>query len=150
MFYMLVILVSLNSCNGQKENENNTTDNSLETIKPKTNVKVNKVYDDNGNLIRYDSIYTYYYSNVEDDSLMNDSIFSSFKRSFNQSFDFSDDPFFKEFFMQDSLPGADFYTHDFFEQSFQNNMMQMQKLFMEMDSVKNRFFYDYSQQHRNP
>ncbi len=41
---------------------------------PKEDIKVNKEYDENGYLIRYDSTYTYYYSNIEGDEIVADSI----------------------------------------------------------------------------
>ncbi|MCB4234259.1 hypothetical protein LDL59_01710 [Kaistella anthropi] len=46
---------------------------------PIEDIKVNKEYDENGNLIRYDSTYTYYYSNIEGDEIAADSIFNNFR-----------------------------------------------------------------------
>jgi len=34
----------------------------------------------------------------------------------------------------------DFYKDDFFENRFKNNMEMMQKMFKDMDSLKNHFF----------
>ena len=43
---------------------------------PKANIKVNKEYDKNGNLIRYDSTYTYVFTGT--DSLIKDSFLKEF------------------------------------------------------------------------
>lgn len=134
----IAISIILNSCNGQKKTEK--TESLNDTINPKTNIIVNKEYDDEGNLIRYDSTYSSYYSNIETDTLLGDSVFSNFKNYFNQSYGFSNQPYFNNFFFEDSLLKYDFYKKDFFSNRFQKNMEQMDKLFMEMDSLKNNFF----------
>jgi hypothetical protein len=134
----LVISVILTSCNGQKKTEK--AELSKETINPKTNIIVNKEYDDKGNLIRYDSTYSSYYSNIKNDSLLGDSVFNNFKDYFNQNYGFSNQPYFNNFFFEDSLLKYDFYKRDFFSNRFENNMEHMDHLFMEMDSLKNSFF----------
>ena len=140
----LAISLILNSCNGQKKTEK--TEMAKDTITPKTNIIVNKEYDDEGNLIRYDSTYSSYYSNIVTDILLGDSVFSNFKNFFNQSYGFSTQPYFNNFFFEDSLLKYDFYKKDFFSNRFQNNMEKMDKLFMEMDSLKNSF---YCRQYQN-
>lgn len=128
----------ITGCNGQtkQEIENTKTD----SIKPKTDIRVNKEYDDNGNLIKYDSSYSYYYSNIENDSLVSDSIFTDFRNFFNKRYSFSNEPFFHNYFFEDSLLHYDFYKQDFFSNRFRKNMEYMDQLFWEMDSVKNYFF----------
>lgn len=135
MVAVAVFLGYLN-CNGQiADNDTTKGKNS-----PKTNIKVNKEYDDQGNLIRYDSTYSYSYSNMDNDSIPNDSIFSLFRDRFNHQFSFSEDPFFKDFFFQDSVMKDEFFNDDFFMKRFKQNMEQMDNLFQEMDSVKNDFY----------
>ena len=133
----LSLVVVLSSCKGQ---DNDKKTNSLETGKPKTDIKVNKEYDENGNLITYDSTYSYYYSNIENDSILRDSIFNNFRNHFNKTYKFSDEPFFNNFFFNDSLIMYDFYKNDFFEKRFRNNRDHINRLFYEMDSIKNLFF----------
>jgi len=139
----LAISIILNSCNGQKKTEK--TELLNDTITPKTNIIVNKEYDDKGNLIRYDSTYSSYYSNIETNKLLGDSVLNNFKNYFNQSYGFSNQPYFNNFFFEDSLLKYDFYKRDFFSNRFENNMEHMDKLFMEMDSLKNSFFYQQFQ-----
>jgi hypothetical protein len=134
----IALSISLISCNGQvktQDKENKTNPNQ-----PQTNVKVNKQYDRKGNIIKFDSTYSYYYSNVKRDTNLRDSIFKNFKNQFNQRYFFSKDPFFNNFFFQDSLLKYDFYKKDFFLDRFRNNMHNMDSLFWSMDSLKNDFF----------
>jgi hypothetical protein len=135
-FLILAVAVFLGflNCNGQKY------DTASGKTNPNTDIKVNKEYDEQGNLIRYDSTYTYSYSNIGTDSLFSDSIFNSFRDHFNHRFLFSEDPFFKDFFFQDSVMKDDFFDDNFFMKRFKENMDQMDNLFEEMDSVKNDFF----------
>jgi hypothetical protein len=109
---------------------------------PKEDIKVNKEYDENGNLIRYDSTYTYYYSNIEGDEIAADSIFNNFRNMFEDNYSFSTTPYFNDLFFEDSLLKYDFYKNDFFHERFMNNMQQMERLFWEMDSIENKFFME--------
>lgn len=131
---LLAVVFTFSSCTGQeKEKKENES-------QPKTNVVVNKEYDDNGNLIKYDSTYSYYYSNIEKDTFLMDSILNDFKGHFNENFYFSNRPYFNDLFFDDSLMGYDFYKSNFFLNRYKTNMERMQNLFMEMDSIKNKFF----------
>ena len=109
---------------------------------PKEDIKVNKEYDENGNLIRYDSTYTYYDSNIEGDEIAADSIFNNFRNMFEDNYSFSTTPYFNDLFFEDSLLKYDFYKNDFFHERFMNNMQQMERLFWEMDSIENKFFME--------
>jgi len=133
-----IISLGLISCNGQSGKEKKEApDKNL----PQTDVKVNKEYDEKGNLIRYDSTYSAYYSNISNDTTLRDSIFTNFKNQFNQRYFFSQEPFFQDFFFQDSLLKYDFYKNDFFSNRFRNNRQGMDSLFLKMDSLKNDFFH---------
>jgi len=138
LFSLLFSLV-FTGCNGQNERkfEKYSTENQ-----PKTAIKVNKEYDKKGNLVRYDSTYSYYYSNIENDSMLGDSVMNSFKNYFNSKYYFSKDPYFNDLFFQDSLMRFDFYTKDYFINRFLNNSRRMNSMFLEMDSLKNRFFME--------
>lgn len=109
---------------------------------PKEDIKVNKEYDEKGNLIRYDSTYTYYYLNIEGDEIAADSIFNNFRNMFEDNYSFSTTPYFNDLFFEDSLLKYDFYKNDFFHERFMNNMQQMERLFWEMDYIENKFFME--------
>ena len=134
----VTLLIGLISCNGQTK-KNEGTDNAISS-NPQTNIKVNKVYDKNGNIVRYDSTYSSYYSNVKDNKKLMDSIFDNFRNRFNDKFSFSDNPYFNNFFFQDSLLKYDFYKKDFFINRFKENIRRMDSLFGSMDTFKNDFF----------
>jgi len=134
----IALSIALASCNGQVKKGDKG--NMVDPGKPETSIKVNKHYDKNGNLINYDSTYSYYYSNVEKDSTLKNNILKDFKSRFNQKYFFSKDPFFNDFFFQDSLLKYDFYRKDFFMNRFRNNVRYMDSLFLGMDSLKNNFF----------
>ncbi len=136
MIISVAILMTLLSCKGQINNNGKQLKDSL----PQTNIKVNKEYDKNGNLIKYDSTYSTYYSSVKSNSILKDSIFNNFKNQFNKSYYFSNQPFFKNSFFEDSLLMYDFYKKDFFYNRFKNNMEHMDSLFRGMDKMKNDFF----------
>ncbi len=137
----LVVLISsvllLGSCNAQSDKSETKTKDKVE---PKIDYKVNKVYDENGNLIRLDSTYTYYYSNIDRDAMVNDSIFKSFNTFFSNSKGFIDDDFFNEFLDRDILEGDDFFKEDFFRVNAKKNQEIMDKMLRRMDSLKNQFF----------
>jgi hypothetical protein len=133
----VAMLIGVVGCNGQTKHEGDSKESSNN---PQTNIKVNKEYDKNGNIVRYDSTYSYYYSNVRNNRNMMDSIFNNFKSRFNQKYSFSEDPYFNRFFFQDSLLKYDFYKKDFFLNRFKENMRRMDSLFWGMDAFKNDFF----------
>jgi len=143
MLFIAVTLI-LSSCNGQ---EKQTSNDKLSDAKnaPKEDIVVNKKYDEQGNLIKYDSTYTYYYSNIENDTIAEDSIFTNFRKMFELEYPFSYKPYFNDLFFQDSLMKYDFYKEDFFTERFRQNLEQTEKIFREMDSIKNQFFNEQFQ-----
>jgi len=58
----LAVVFQISSCQGQDEKQKGK---EKPAVNPQTNISVNKEYDESGNLIRYDSTYSYYYSNIE-------------------------------------------------------------------------------------
>lgn len=144
----MFIAVSLifSGCNGQdvkkEQKKNNTNSTLISGNQPKEDIKVNKEFDKDGNLIRYDSTYTYYYSNIDRNKTVGDSIFSNFRCMFEDYYPFSTKPYFDNLFFEDSLLHYDFYKKDFFYDRFMQNMQQMDRMFREMDSIKNKFFME--------
>ena len=118
-----------------KDKQDNNFKNS-----PKVDVKVNKEYDKDGNLIRYDSIYSSYYSSMEGDTLFADSIMLEFGSFFNNNFPSVMNQHFSDLMLQDSIWSNDFFTDDFFSRGFYNDNQAYQKMFQDLDSLKNRFF----------
>ncbi len=143
IIFPILTVLFLSACNSDKQTVEKKDDKNIvsaETIKPDTLIKVKKEYDKNGNLIKFDSLYSYYYSNITQDSLLRDSIFNEFKKYFNEKYFFSDKDYFNKLFFEDSLLKYDFYKDDFFKNRYMDNSLKMDKLFKEMDSIKNNFF----------
>jgi len=133
---LFAITFIMNGCNGQTKTEQDLTSKT----KPNTNIKVNKEYDKNGNLLKFDSTYTSYYSNIDTSSVMRNKTYNDFIKEFNKLYFFSTQPYFNHLFFNDTLLKYDFYKKDFFSNRFKSNLDQMDRLFWEMDSMKNDFY----------
>ncbi len=112
----------LSICNGQTQKKDVRP---VRQNEPKTSIKVNKEYDKQGNLIRYDSTAVYSFSNINGNN--NDFIESFFRRS--DSLFNARSPFFDELFNKDTL-----FRNEFF------NMGSMESIMNKMDSIHNAFF----------
>ena len=139
----ILLILAITGCKGQeKEKEELSKDQNQEiTQEPKGQWEVHKEYDDLGNLIKYDSIYTYAYSNMEGDSIkINlDSIMDSFRGYFEDrvSFDWKRD--FSYFPKTDSLFMKDFFKEDYFLDNWQEHHSDIEDMMKKMDSVRNAF-----------
>jgi hypothetical protein len=142
LLLLSVVAVLLNACNAQDKGKNETS-NEVQP-KPKVSWKVNKEVDENGNIIRYDSTYTWTYSsNGEHVNVNVDSVLNAFNSYFNTQFPGFLDKSIMDPFWNDSLLHKDFLMDDYFYQRFQQNFLQMDEMFKRMDSIRNKFFEDH-------
>ncbi|NAS12274.1 hypothetical protein [Poritiphilus flavus] len=139
---MLAMLLFF-GCNFQ-EKESKIEDASEQEktgIQPKERSQVHKEYDEHGNLIRYDSIYSWSYSNIDGDSVVVnlDSIMDAFRNYFNNSspFEWNDD--FSYFPRPDSLFLKDFFKDDYFLQHWEDQDFNVEEMIKKMDSTRNAF-----------
>lgn len=109
---------------------------------PITNSEVHRKYDDKGNLIEFDSTYTSYYSSVEGDTILMDSIPENFELFFNRNWPGIAS---NDFLEMDSTFTPGFFHNDFFEQQFLKQDEVLMRMMREMDSIKNEFFKMHSQ-----
>ena len=127
---------------GQDNSALNT--DSTSSGKPKVNIKVNRHYDDKGNVIGFDSTYTSYYSNIEGDTARLDSVMRSFDSYFNRKHsNIFRDQFHSLFFPDSLIPigiGTDFFHEDFFLTRYEMNDSYFRDMMNRMDSIKNRFY----------
>jgi hypothetical protein len=109
---------------------------------PKIDVKVNRKYDKNGNLIRYDSTYSYYYESpgLKNGNIRSDSLFRQFKNSFQNSLHDSINNEMNSIFFNDSLFQYDFFNSDYFSKRFQLNQKRFEEMFRDIDSLKSSMF----------
>jgi hypothetical protein len=135
----VLVLFSFYSCQAQINQDNQKENNLRQIVKPKGKWKVNKKFDENGNLIQYDSIYTYSYSvnNLHNSNQDLDSIINKFKKNFQQDLS---NPFNSMFF---NMPEDDsFFDKDYYLKNWKKNNFDMSKMMKEMDSIKNIFLDD--------
>jgi hypothetical protein len=132
----ILLAMVIGSCDGQKK-ENLIACNANDTINhPQTNIKVNREYDKNGNLIRYDSTYSYSYSNVSGSPANIDSLLNQFGFQMGDSGFFFQNPFDQDFFSTDSLFWQDpFMNPGYFGNSIQEQMEMMEQMIRRMDSI---------------
>jgi hypothetical protein len=142
---MLVLVMMVAGMMASAQTETDTA--AIPHEKPHVNIKVNKVYDEDGNVIRYDSTYVWSYSNSTGDVTLNinpDSLFRQFKPWFKQQLNMND-PFTDEFF-NDSTMYLDFFNNQHFFDQWQDELFNLQKEVRKMDSLKQLFFNKYLEQ----
>ena len=143
LIYIVFVLV-LMGCNSPEKNKNNTQEpdkKDTTIVTPKEAWDVKKEYDKFGNLIKYDSIYSYSYSNTKGESInVNlDSIMNSFRGYFEETkpFKIKDRLFY--FPQNDSLFMNDFFKEDYFFNQWQKQPLDVEKMIRQMDSTRNLF-----------
>ncbi|NOU59381.1 hypothetical protein [Marinifilum caeruleilacunae] len=132
---------------------------------PKKDIKVNKEYDEDGNLIRYDSTYVYSWSSDSTHHFFSDSAFLNkmdmsrmHKRMQEQlSRFFGPDslrkqnnrhPFFSDDFFKDDFFDRDFFDSSMFPRNFHQRDSSQNDFFKELEEMmKNR--RQFRQQHSN-
>ncbi|NHF59621.1 hypothetical protein FK220_009735 [Flavobacteriaceae bacterium TP-CH-4] len=144
MFMVLILLFA--GCKGQEESELEKAEVKKDSTEiPEGQWEVKKEYDEFGNLIRYDSIYSYSYSNPNGESLkINlDSIMDSFRSYFDQEAPLSRNGFFPSFPRKDSLFMKDFFEEDYFFKNWERHHSDMEGIIKQMDSLRNAFLKKY-------
>ena len=137
----LAIMLNLSACNGQAEKKQTPTvaDRSIQAVDtPHVDVRVNKQYDAQGNLISFDSTYTSIYRGQHGPADM-DRVFQDFKPRFGTRYPFLNDPGFNDLFFNDSLMHQDFFHDNFFRKRMEMNQRYLEQLMSRMDSVKNAY-----------
>ena len=138
--FSLLLSFSLTNCMGQEKTNKKTSEK--DTIQPKISSRVHKEYDENGNLISIDSTYSYFYSNIKNDSILEQKFFKDFKMGFDENFLAIDSLFMKDFFFDMPFKMNDFYTDDFFENRFNLKQKSIKDVFKQMDSLKNSYYLE--------
>ncbi|WP_289062224.1 hypothetical protein [uncultured Zobellia sp.] len=147
---MLLAAFLCTACNSQEkesrdkhiaQNKENTTST------PMGSWKINKEFDEAGNLIRYDSIYSYSSGSNLDElaSFDRDSVLKSMQSRFYKnfsSFNF-DQEGFGDFFKEDSLFTRRFFSDDFFESDFGKDFMRIDEMHERMEAMQKHFLNRY-------
>ena len=157
-FFLVLPLLLLSSChektNGQDSGKGKSKQTAIaedSAARPKVSIKVNRHYDDKGNIVGFDSTYSSYYSNIKGDTSRMDSLMNSFDRFFNQKHSLLFDRQFNNLFSRDSmLPRyPDFFHDDFFMKRYELNDQYLRGMMHRMDSIKNQFYEESSRNKRN-
>lgn len=140
----MLVLLSMCGCNAQ-ENKSEEKSNEKVIVRnvPKESWTVNKEVDEYGNITRYDSTYTWSYSNIEGDSVsVNvDSVMHSFRRYINRSFPSLWDEGFLYPEGEDSLFHHDFFSDGYFHKRWKKgDFFDSEALLHKMDSLHRLFF----------
>jgi hypothetical protein len=114
-------------------------------IKPKGSWKVNKEVDESGNIVRYDSIYSWSSSgNIKD--MGNDSIFNQMHSMIQKRFSMLQSPRLNGFTEQDSIMkqffSDDFFKDDFFSNGMPSGFPNMDDIMKQMKAMQQNFFND--------
>lgn len=145
--FLFLAAILTTSCNSQEKKDDleQIDDQKIVANEPKGKWKVDKEFDEDGNLIRYDSIYSWSSSNdFEGLNLQDrDSLIQSFQSKFFQRFSDSDRFGFDRFFDQDSLFGQRFFNEDFFGSDFGKDFMDIDKMHERMERMEKEFFERY-------
>ena len=137
----IAIILGLCFCAGQSRNtdklsvpeQSSAENNSIS--KPQENIKVNREYDKNGNLISCDSTYSYSYSSSSMDQMdpqKRDSMLNEFKNFFKEDRFISGDSVFNQFFSTGSLA-----EDGFFSNRMRENLEFINQQFVQLDSMMN-------------
>lgn len=143
LIYILFVLsfVNCDSQNKKKQDIQEPEKKVQDLVKPNEIWDVKKEYDEFGNLIKYDSIYSYSYSNIKGDSItVNlDSIMDSFSRYVEESVPIKMNDRLFYFPQNDSLFMNDFFKDDYFFNQWKQRPLDIEKLIKRMDSTRNLY-----------
>lgn len=144
------------SCSAQEKNKETLKkegDNLVQITEPQKGTwKVDKEFDENGNLIRYDSIYSWSSTDkLGEFSQKNpDSLLKSFQSKFYRNFSGIDNRQFEDLFADDSLFAKRFFDDDFFDSEFGEDFMDIDRIRKRMENMQQRFLEKYQSEFENP
>ncbi len=123
---------------------------TVKNHKPQIKIEVNKIYDKNGNVIRYDSTYVWSYSNGNSKafSVNPDSLLKRFKPYFDEHFSGVVADSFNRNIFNDSTMMFDFFNNDNFFDQWQNELFDFKNQIEKMDSLKRQFFKKYMKENK--
>lgn len=144
----MAAILNLN-CNAQdnkkEANLQKEKDSIAQTEPLKGTWKVDKEFDEDGNLIRYDSIYSWSSTDDHDELAQKnpDSLLQSFQSKFYRNFSKIDDQRFGSLFSDDSLFTKHFFDDDFFESQFGEDFMDIDRIRKRMETMQQQFLERY-------
>lgn len=113
---------------------------------PKEDIKVNREFDENGNMIRYDSTYTWSWSSTGENGAIPDSMFQ-FNNGFGNFSIFGMDSLFQQF--NTMMPGSMFPDSMFFNEPFFQGSDPFSQFGPDIQSLFNGHFQQFFNQPGN-
>lgn len=150
---LLPTLLLMVSCHGQEQKDQpKKTKDNIAQEQPKGNWEVNREYDEDGNLISYDSIYSWSSSDAAKNmaKMDKDSLLQSFQMHMSKGFSPFDDENFSSFFADDSLFTKHFFQNDFFESQLGKDFMDLNEMHKRMAEMQKKFMEEYHQTPKEP
>ena len=143
---LILSVLFLVNCAAQEKEKQQKGDTPKEASEvPEGQWQVHREYDKDGNLIRYDSIYSWSYSTDKGESVtINlDSIMDEFRGYFKEvaPFDWKRD--FSYFPGPDSLLIKEFFAEDYFYNHWERQQDVIDRMIKKMDSSRNEFLRKY-------
>jgi hypothetical protein len=146
----LTLLLSSCDGNGHRPAKEVAKRQADSLSKPKVSIKVNRRFDEKGNVVGFDSTYTSYYSNVQGDTAQMDSLMGSFDRYFKREHSTFFRNQFDPLFFTDSTRYPDFFHDDFFMRRYELNDPYFRSMMRDMDSIKNKFYRERHDASKKP
>lgn len=142
---IIFLLFALTACNSQEKEKQEPKEEVEIGIIPKAKWEVKKEYDEFGNLIKYDSLYAWKYSDVKGDSIeINlDSIMDTFRKHFEATSPFKWDEYFSYFPKNDSLLNDDFFKKDYYLKNWERQDRELIEFIKKIDSSRNAYLKKY-------
>lgn len=125
---------------GQEQPQEMKTKEASVLNKPKIDIQVNKKYDEMGNLIYYDSTYSYFYASQKTDKFLTDNILNTFKPFLEENYPDLLNISIEQLFFNDSILQNDYFYDDYFQKRVELNHDNLEELMKKMDSIKKIFF----------
>lgn len=147
IFVAGLLLISVVSFAKSKQD----TVNYMKPGNPKIHYNVHKVYDKNGNLISYDSTYSWSYHHESHGRQIDvDSVFRKFLPYFRQNFPDSTFQELQNHFLgfPDSAMILDFFNNKHFFEQWQNQLFNFHQQIQEMDSLRRQFMKQFMEQEK--
>ncbi len=152
----VVLALFVSSCKGQEQKtivKKETDESFTYNNKPKGSWKVNKEFDDNGNIIRYDSIYSWTTTDKNNDKSIREmeNLMQSYRSLIDRRFlELENDEDLHNFFLKDSIFPKNynsrdlfgFNSQDLFGRNLNQNFMQMDSIQMGMEKIRSEMLSD--------
>lgn len=137
---MCLSLLLVTACQAQTEKSKKSVQ-AHTVLQPKVNWNVSKQYDNKGNLIGYDSTYTWMYSGQsgKDIETNMDSLMFTFRRHFNKDFAALFNDKIGESPWNDSLFYNGFFKPDYLMKTYNENSFIIENMVRSIDSMRNSF-----------